>query len=255
MIKTLALVLLLVALVAVSGCVLYSNSGTLQIRVTDKPVSGDVSSLVLAVSKVEVHQADNNTEDDQGQETNDTDETGWTTALGPQIIDLIQLKGVENILGNTQLQSGKYTQIRVRVIGATITIDNVTNDIEIPSNSIKFIHPFDIVSNQTTTLVIDFNADDSVIQAGSKYILKPVVRIFTRNETENTAEIKSQDSKQACENSGGTVKNSVCCKSASDFPNTCLVGACGCSLQNSHGVKVCDCGEGKCWDGKECKSI
>ena len=36
----------------------------------------------------------------------------------------------------------------------------------------------------------------------------------------------------------------MCCQSASDFPNNCLIGACGCSPDNSHSVKVCDCGEG-----------
>jgi hypothetical protein len=31
-----------------------------------------------------------------------------------------------------------------------------------------------------------------------------------------------------------------------------LIGACGCSTDNSKEVKVCDCGEGKCWNGYEC---
>lgn len=53
-----------------------------------------------------------------------------------------------------------------------------------------------------------------------------------------------------CINSGGTITTQLCCKSARDFPNTCLIGACGCSPNNSHDVKVCDCGEGKCWDSK-----
>ena len=57
---------------------------------------------------------------------------------------------------------------------------------------------------------------------------------------------------KACINAGGTVKTQQCCKSASDFPNSCLIGACGCSLENSHEVKVCDCGKGKCWDGTKC---
>ena len=51
-----------------------------------------------------------------------------------------------------------------------------------------------------------------------------------------------------CAQSGGTVKMRPCCMLADDFPDTCLIGACGCSPDNSHQVKVCDCGEGKCWD-------
>ena len=57
---------------------------------------------------------------------------------------------------------------------------------------------------------------------------------------------------QACEDSGGTVTEGLCCLSTEDFPNLCLIGACGCSPENSHEVKVCDCGEGKCFDGDAC---
>jgi len=62
---------------------------------------------------------------------------------------------------------------------------------------------------------------------------------------------------QACIDSGGTVKTSLCCLTTDDFPNMCLVGPCGCSQANSHNVKICDCGEGKCWDTNraECISV
>ena len=59
---------------------------------------------------------------------------------------------------------------------------------------------------------------------------------------------------QACIDSGGAVSTGLCCLSSADFPNNCLIGACGCSPENSHGVKICDCGEGKCWDGEKCTS-
>jgi hypothetical protein len=58
----------------------------------------------------------------------------------------------------------------------------------------------------------------------------------------------NQTTDELCRASGGAVTTQLCCKSASDFPNTCLIGACGCSPDNSKEVKVCDCGEGKCWD-------
>lgn len=55
-----------------------------------------------------------------------------------------------------------------------------------------------------------------------------------------------------CTNTGGSIKTNMCCGSASDFPNTCLIGACGCSPDNSKEVKTCDCGEGKCFNGTSC---
>ncbi len=57
---------------------------------------------------------------------------------------------------------------------------------------------------------------------------------------------------KACTNSGGTVVTSSCCKSVDAFPNSCTIGACGCSLQGSHKVKACDCGEGMCFNGTLC---
>ncbi len=59
---------------------------------------------------------------------------------------------------------------------------------------------------------------------------------------------------KSCTDSGGTVSTNFCCKSAVDFPSSCLIGPCGCSLSNSHEVKVCDCGLDKCFNGKECVS-
>ena len=56
----------------------------------------------------------------------------------------------------------------------------------------------------------------------------------------------------ACVSSRGEVMASLCCKSVGDFPNLCLVGPCGCSPEHSHKVKICNCGEGKCFDGNTC---
>jgi hypothetical protein len=60
---------------------------------------------------------------------------------------------------------------------------------------------------------------------------------------------------QGCLNSGGIVSMSSCCKLSGDFPNSCLIGACGCSPTDSHQVKTCDCGESKCFDGNSCVSV
>jgi len=51
----------------------------------------------------------------------------------------------------------------------------------------------------------------------------------------------------------GIVSTSTCCKSVDNFPNTCLIGVCNCSQDDSYQVEICDCGENKCFDGKECQ--
>ena len=55
-----------------------------------------------------------------------------------------------------------------------------------------------------------------------------------------------------CTQSGGMVMTALCCGSASDFPNECLSGACGCAPAGGHEIKVCSCTEGDCFDGQRC---
>ena len=61
-----------------------------------------------------------------------------------------------------------------------------------------------------------------------------------------------KEREQSCLLQGGIIETSLCCLSVEDFPNTCLIGACGCSPENSHEVKICDCGSDKCFNGGEC---
>lgn len=62
----------------------------------------------------------------------------------------------------------------------------------------------------------------------------------------------TSDLKTACIASGGQVSTAMCCESVGDFPNTCLIGACGCAPEYSHEVTVCDCGPDKCFNGEKC---
>ena len=73
--------------------------------------------------------------------------------------------------------------------------------------------------------------------------------VFWGDETENP-EIVAKE--QACIDSGGHVAEMMCCQSVDDFPNTCLIGACGCSPEESHQVKICECESGTCFDGESC---
>lgn len=64
--------------------------------------------------------------------------------------------------------------------------------------------------------------------------------------------IEQDRREEACLKSGGQLTISLCCKSAEDYSNLCLIGPCGCSPSSSHEIKVCDCGEGRCFDGNTC---
>jgi hypothetical protein len=68
----------------------------------------------------------------------------------------------------------------------------------------------------------------------------------------------------SCINSGGKIETSFCCGKPNPGETaqfvaipTCPgspIGACGCSRENSHEVRICDCGADKCFDGNQCIS-
>lgn len=64
----------------------------------------------------------------------------------------------------------------------------------------------------------------------------------------------SAKKEQGCVLSSGTIGTALCCQSSGDFPNTNLIGPCGCSPDNSHEVKVCNCGPDRVFDGTGCVS-
>ncbi|MFQ6084253.1 MAG: DUF4382 domain-containing protein, partial [Candidatus Aminicenantia bacterium] len=95
------------------------------------------------------------------------EQVGWIVfSEEEKTFDLIAIKGVEEILGSKSLDPGKYTQIRLLITSATATINGTNYDVTVSSGKIKLIHPFTIVSNKTTTLLLDFDAEKSLVERG-----------------------------------------------------------------------------------------
>jgi len=174
--------------------------GTLQILVTDAPPEEEVTSIMVTVESVEVHKAAAQQEQEQEQEqehgqwqnqeqeqeqsaNNSTDEkAGWLPLdilAGNETFDLLQIQGIEEVLAVTELEAGNYTQIRMTISNVQVRLgDGDLQDVFLPSGSLKFIHPFDIVDGQTTALLFDFDAEKSVNVTGSgQIIVKPVVKL------------------------------------------------------------------------------
>ena len=61
---------------------------------------------------------------------------------------------------------------------------------------------------------------------------------------------KGQTKEKNCINSGGKVFLADCyCAEVKDFPNTCKIGVCSCNPKSgiNYQVKMCDCGNEKCF--------
>jgi len=83
-------------------------------------------------------------------------------------------------------------------------------------------------------------------------IIVLVVLYFTLFQKQEPIVPEVSEAETSCTESGGVVAMASCCLSSTDFPSTCVIGACGCSAENSKETKVCLCPEGSCFDGTTC---
>jgi hypothetical protein len=117
----------------------------------------------------------------------DNGDSGWVTLKlsGPTTFDLLALKamaangGLTQLLGGIDLPAGTYTQIRLEVQSISVALGNgPSQPATVPSGKIKFVQPFKIVAGQTTGLVFDFDAAQSVnITGNDKVMFKPVIKL------------------------------------------------------------------------------
>lgn len=153
-----------------SGCI-TEGTGSLVLLITDDPSDLNITEALVTMSEVRVHYAGINQSSENGS---------WITIVNQsQTFDLIQLMNVTELFGSANLSAGWYTQIRLMVDQALVTIDGVQYDLEIPSNNVKLIKPFKVLSNETTTLILDFDVHESVHETGNdKYIFNPTIKVI-----------------------------------------------------------------------------
>ncbi len=152
----------------------YSSNGeyTVNLTVTDNNGSGLIDWYITTAMIGEI------------EEEVDTSEAGWYTIVNEsQYFDLIALQNVTDVLGEKELSIGKYTQIRLNVDQAEITINNSGEievyDMQIPSKTVKLVKAFWINENETTELTLDFDVYESVHQTGNnKFIMRPTIKII-----------------------------------------------------------------------------
>jgi hypothetical protein len=114
--------------------------------------------------------------------------------VGDARFDLLQLQnGLQSKLAMGDLATGKYTQIRMDITKVEIKLkgDDTLKEVKLPSNTLKFGHPFNIVSGQTTEILFDFDVLKSDIHetGNGKYICQPVIKITTTKQP-NSADMQ-----------------------------------------------------------------
>jgi len=149
-----------------------NNSGQGQIKITmvDAPAGYDEVNIV--VTRVEVHKS--------GADST----SGWFVINNNMATyNLLLLRnGASVVLGDHSLDAGHYTQIRLIIgTGSNVIVDGVTYPLEIPSGQqtgVKLNHSFDIQDGVVYELLLDFDAERSILLTGNgQYKLKPVIRV------------------------------------------------------------------------------
>lgn len=153
-------------------------TGDLMIAVKDvqHKIVGDgyMTGLNLTINAIEVHFVGQKDENDTGE---------WITVFnGTKSVDLLAYTDIIAIVGEKELNPGKYTQIRfdlgdgyIKIYDAFYqNIYNKTYPLVVPSNELKLIHPFTIDAGKTLVITADFNVDKIVTRPGGVYSLRPV---------------------------------------------------------------------------------
>jgi hypothetical protein len=177
-------------IVIIAGCIsIPAGQATLIIEVKDAPKPtdiGTISFLNLTFSEVSVHRASNNqtiddTEEEMTPAPSDTSTAGWIVVVNQtQTVDLIALQNVSRILGQKTLETGNYTQIRLRIDSGTVTVDGIEYDLTVPSDVLRFNRGFTLRSGETLHLILDFDVEKSLVRTGSGlYKLEPVIAVLT----------------------------------------------------------------------------
>jgi hypothetical protein len=187
----LTLVVLILVSVIIAGCTTVpAGQSTLVIAVKDAPKTPDIGTithLTLNIGDVSVHRVSanqtviENDEEMDATESDDSDTAGWIVVVSqPQTVDLMKLTNVSEVIGQKNMEAGKYSQIRLKIDSGTITVDGTEHNLAVPSGVLKLNRGFVLQPNQTLKLTLDFNVEKSVIRTGSdQYKLKPVIAVIS----------------------------------------------------------------------------
>jgi hypothetical protein len=164
----------LVAVVIIAGFVAANNllrpvTGTLTVRIMDKPV--ELNHLNMTIDWVKI-------KDDNGNWYNLTIEN--PNEAGTFYFDLLALQNVSETLSITEIPEANYTALWMHVLTANATYpDETTADLNVPSDVIKVLFkPYlSLEGGGQVTVLIDLQPDDlNAVAVSHSLNLRPVIK-------------------------------------------------------------------------------
>ena len=160
------------------------ETGTLALYLSDAPLDAEnVTGVYITIDEIQYHLGNQ-----------------WITCeefVGNQTYNLLELTGGNStLLGQFTLPAGNYTQIRLILDipekgpppaspGCYLKFaDNSTEPLFAPSGNTtgyKAIGRFEVPVNGTVEVTADFDVRKAVVVAGSRYILKPTIKLIVNN--------------------------------------------------------------------------
>ncbi|MFA6274090.1 MAG: DUF4382 domain-containing protein [Candidatus Paceibacterota bacterium] len=183
--KNVLFVFLIIAVVGV-GIYFFSQStpnakaqGRVVFGITDAAEDmRDVSSILITVDKVEIHNIN-----------------GWVEVSNEvKQYDLLVLKksGAVALLTSANIDAGTYDQVRLMVSKVIVIKNGVEIEAKLPSSELKIVGNIIVNTDKTSSVVFDFLADQSLHMTGNgKLIFAPVIKISKYNNV--NIELKSNN--------------------------------------------------------------
>ena len=162
------------------------SSSTAEFRLMDAPPAG-VTAVNVWVAAIQVHVVDNaEARDADPNDGTIDDDNKWLSLVVNRSIDLVQHQGetAAELLGQLPLPAGKITQIRLILdttkpntatrLGVACNLDTS----EVVRKGIKINHPFKAFGgNSKYAIWVDFKLDESLIENGTCFTLKPKLKL------------------------------------------------------------------------------
>ena len=189
-IKMTSWILLVLSIFILAGCgdtpTSGGDNGTISLNLMDA-TTDDYRAVYVTIDKIKAHREDDN---------------GWVTVASPQkTYNLLELvNGIMETLGITDIEPGRYSQLRLflgiepddglNLLGNihdfanyVIDKDDEIHELKVPSafkSGVKLVREFEIVAGLTVDLVLDFDASASIVKSGNsgQLLLKPTIKVI-----------------------------------------------------------------------------
>lgn len=163
-----------------------NGKGTVSVLLTDAPFPSDqVAEANILIDRIELRKAEDPEVEDSAE--------FFVVSEELQEFNLLDLRnGITSQVGEAELETGVYDQIRLHIVEANVVLNDEENtvfDLKIPSGAssglkINIVNGLEVTGGSTNTLILDFDVSKSfVVQGNAKaakgikgFIFKPVIR-------------------------------------------------------------------------------